>query len=54
MNTALIIDDEPEYRKVLTELLKHDGWKVFEAEEGVPRHLRFVCEDCFRETGDAG
>jgi CheY-like chemotaxis protein/phosphoribosyl 1,2-cyclic phosphodiesterase len=34
MSTVLIIDDEPEFRKVLAELLGSHGWQVLEAEEG--------------------
>ena len=34
MHTVLIIDDDPDYRKVMGELLKQRSWKVIEAEDG--------------------
>jgi phosphoribosyl 1,2-cyclic phosphodiesterase/CheY-like chemotaxis protein len=34
MKTVLIIDDEIDYRKLLGELLRPQGWEVLEAEEG--------------------
>jgi phosphoribosyl 1,2-cyclic phosphodiesterase/CheY-like chemotaxis protein len=34
MNTVLIIDDDPDYRKFLGELLQAPDWQVLEAEEG--------------------
>jgi phosphoribosyl 1,2-cyclic phosphodiesterase/CheY-like chemotaxis protein len=34
MNTVLIIDDDPDYRKLMGDLLKQQGWQVFEAENG--------------------
>ena len=34
MNTVLIIDDDPDYRKFLGELLQPPEWQVIEAEEG--------------------
>jgi phosphoribosyl 1,2-cyclic phosphodiesterase/ActR/RegA family two-component response regulator len=34
MNTVLIIDDDPDYRKFVGELLQQNGWRVLEAEEG--------------------
>ena len=34
MNTVLIIDDDPDYRKFLGELLQPPAWHVIEAEEG--------------------
>jgi len=34
MNTVLIIDDDPDYRKFVAELLQQNGWRVLEAEEG--------------------
>ena len=34
MNTVLIIDDAPDYRKLLGELLQSQGWHVLVAEDG--------------------
>ena len=34
MNTVLIIDDDPDYRKFMGELLQAQDWQVLEAEEG--------------------
>jgi phosphoribosyl 1,2-cyclic phosphodiesterase/DNA-binding NarL/FixJ family response regulator len=34
MNTVLIIDDDADYRKLLSELLQPHGWRVLEAGEG--------------------
>ena len=34
MNTVLIIDDDPDYRQFMGDLLKGRGWQVFEAENG--------------------
>ncbi|MEI6396365.1 MAG: response regulator, partial [Verrucomicrobiota bacterium] len=34
MKTVLIIDDDPNYRKLLGHLLRQNGWQVFDAEEG--------------------
>ena len=34
MNTVLIIDDDPDYRKFMGELLKQRVWQVLEAEHG--------------------
>ena len=34
MNTVLIIDDDPDYRKFMGELLQERGWQVLEAENG--------------------
>ena len=34
MNTVLIIDDDPDYRKFMGELLTQRGWKVLAAEDG--------------------
>jgi phosphoribosyl 1,2-cyclic phosphodiesterase/CheY-like chemotaxis protein len=34
MNTVLIIDDDPDYRKFVAELLQQNGWGVLEAEDG--------------------
>ena len=34
MNTVLIIDDDPDYRKFMGELLKQRDWQVLEAEDG--------------------
>jgi phosphoribosyl 1,2-cyclic phosphodiesterase/CheY-like chemotaxis protein len=34
MQTVLIIDDDPDYRKLMGDLLKERGWQVFEAENG--------------------
>jgi phosphoribosyl 1,2-cyclic phosphodiesterase/ActR/RegA family two-component response regulator len=34
MNTVLIIDDDPEYRKFMGELLKQHGWQILEAGDG--------------------
>jgi len=34
MNTVLIIDDDPDYRKLVTDLLLQQGWRVLEAEDG--------------------
>jgi phosphoribosyl 1,2-cyclic phosphodiesterase/CheY-like chemotaxis protein len=34
MKTVLIIDDDPDYRKFLGELLQPQGWRILEAEEG--------------------
>ena len=34
MNTVLIIDDDPDYRKFMGDLLKQRGWQVLEAENG--------------------
>jgi phosphoribosyl 1,2-cyclic phosphodiesterase/CheY-like chemotaxis protein len=34
MKTVLIIDDDTDYRKLLGELLRPQGWEVLEAEEG--------------------
>ena len=34
MNTVLIIDDDPDYRKFMGDLLKGRGWQVLEAENG--------------------
>src|SRR5881296_2056182 len=34
MNTVLVIDDDPLYRKVMAEILEQHGWKVFTAEQG--------------------
>ena len=34
MKTVLIIDDDPDYRKFLGELLQQNGWQVLDAEEG--------------------
>src|ERR1035441_7219957 len=34
MNTVLIIDDDPDYRKFMGDLLKERGWQVLEAENG--------------------
>lgn len=34
MRTVLVIDDEPEFRTLLAEFLRQNGWQVFEAENG--------------------
>jgi phosphoribosyl 1,2-cyclic phosphodiesterase/FixJ family two-component response regulator len=34
MNTVLIIDDDPDYRKFLGELLQPQGWRILEAQDG--------------------
>jgi phosphoribosyl 1,2-cyclic phosphodiesterase/CheY-like chemotaxis protein len=34
MRTVLVIDDEREYRTLLAELLRQNGWQVFEADDG--------------------
>jgi len=34
MKTVLIIDDDPAFRKLTGEILKHHGWSVSEAEQG--------------------
>ena len=34
MNTVLVIDDAPDYRKLLGELAQSQGWHVIEAEDG--------------------
>jgi phosphoribosyl 1,2-cyclic phosphodiesterase/ActR/RegA family two-component response regulator len=34
MNTVLIIDDDPDYRKFMGDLLKDRGWQLLEAENG--------------------
>ena len=34
MHTVLIIDDDPDYREFMGQLLKQRGWRVFEAENG--------------------
>src|SRR5262245_57456461 len=34
MTTALVIDDDPDYRKLLGEILRNDSWQVLEAEDG--------------------
>ncbi len=34
MNKVLIIDDDPDYRKFMGDLLKERGWQVLEAENG--------------------
>jgi phosphoribosyl 1,2-cyclic phosphodiesterase len=34
MKSVLVIDDEPDYRKLLAEVLEASGWTVFQAEEG--------------------
>ena len=34
MHTVLIIDDDPDYRKLMGDLLKGRGWQVLEAESG--------------------
>lgn len=34
MKTVLIIDDDPGFRSLVGELLKHNGWSVSEAEQG--------------------
>jgi phosphoribosyl 1,2-cyclic phosphodiesterase/CheY-like chemotaxis protein len=34
MKTVLIIDDDADYRRLLCEILKMQGWRVLEAEEG--------------------
>ena len=34
MRTVLVIDDEPEFRTLLAELLRQNGWQVFEAGDG--------------------
>ena len=34
MNTVLIIDDDPDYRRFMGDLLKERGWQVLEAENG--------------------
>ncbi|HEX4343010.1 MAG TPA: response regulator, partial [Verrucomicrobiae bacterium] len=34
MKTVLIIDDDPAFRKLIGEILKHHGWSVSEAEQG--------------------
>ena len=34
MNTVLIIDDDPDYRKFMGDLLKDRGWQVLETENG--------------------
>ncbi|MBC2705392.1 response regulator, partial [Desulfobacula sp.] len=34
MNTILVVDDEPNYLIVLTELLKDEGFEVFSAQNG--------------------
>ncbi len=34
MNTVLIIDDDPDYRKFMGDLLKCRGWQLLEAESG--------------------
>jgi phosphoribosyl 1,2-cyclic phosphodiesterase/CheY-like chemotaxis protein len=34
MNTVLIIDDDPDYRKFMVELLQERGWRVLEAKNG--------------------
>ncbi len=34
MNTVLIIDDDPDYRKLVAELLRRKSWQVIEAEDG--------------------
>jgi two-component system, NtrC family, response regulator len=35
MHTILIVDDEPNYQIVLTELLKDEGYEVFTADSGL-------------------
>ena len=34
MNTVLIIDDDPDYRKFMGDFLEQRGWQVLEAENG--------------------
>ena len=34
MNTVLIIDDDPDYRKFMGDLLKGRGWQLLETESG--------------------
>ncbi|HWW01822.1 MAG TPA: response regulator [Candidatus Acidoferrum sp.] len=34
MRTVLVIDDEREFRTLLAELLRQNGWQVFEADDG--------------------
>ena len=34
MNTVLIIDDDPDYRRFMADLLKQHGWQVLEAADG--------------------
>lgn len=34
MKTVLVIDDDPDYRQLVREILRQNGWQVFEAEEG--------------------
>ncbi len=34
MKTVLIIDDDPQYRRLMGELLQTHGWRVFEASDG--------------------
>ena len=37
MHTILIVDDEPNYQIVLTELLKDEGYEVFSADSEIGR-----------------
>src|SRR5258707_13699449 len=32
--TVLIIDDDPEYRQIISQILQENGWQVLEASEG--------------------
>jgi len=32
--TVLIIDDDPEYRQIMSQILQENGWQVLEASEG--------------------
>ncbi len=34
MKTALIIDDDPDFRRLIREILDQHGWQVFEADQG--------------------
>src|SRR5215213_6822241 len=34
MKSVLLIDDDAAFREMLTEILKHHGWDVFEAPDG--------------------
>jgi phosphoribosyl 1,2-cyclic phosphodiesterase/ActR/RegA family two-component response regulator len=32
--TVLVIDDDPDYRKCICEILEHNGWRAWDAEDG--------------------
>ena len=34
MHSALIIDDDTDYRVLIAELLRADGWQVWDADSG--------------------